>query len=644
MFQRHQPVLIKHTRVSVPEPILTRALIPFFDAAMTAESNSNPQERTELSRIGGRGPTLPLGPRSGLPMMRKPPSLSTLAMPSFTGMRPPSKSLLNAIKSLIAQLPQENRDLIRTVTDLIKATAKASKETKMPLSNLLLVFCPSLNMNPPLLRVLCEDKGIWDDSQGDPSVLDIKGDSAMLDIGVSSTPSPIDKKHDPEEEVVADDDDEQFCDAMDGTESDHQNSEEMNPWKSLALEEELGEMNVVRPRPSGGRRAPVPVATIYLDSESGVEDYSLSNMLASNAAHARTPSAAPSSETTSLQDDVSYVSISEGNSIPSPTSHPDVPSPPLSSSAESLATPPTSSGRPSFSHLPLGNDPCTKLQTLGAPVIAESTELPLPPTPRRPVISGPIGDPVQFPLTTPSSPTTPLSHKMLIPTLSLPNFASISDSQSPSSANSSPRIRRLKKPSLRLLFSKRSASPLISPSTHLISGPYLQPPRASSDSSVSTPVSAVTAPQSSTFTLPPKLDTPIETSALQFELGIALEDTQPLAIPKKQQNEEKTDVKVDVAATAPRPLNPGETPIADRYHSASSSVLSLASMANSQPPLRIPRLQPTLRSKQSMASISSTASSNHLGLLDDDNNEEDWTQSVLMAADVDGGWNIRHPN
>lgn len=33
----------------------------------------------------------------------------------------------------------------------------------MPMTNLLLVFCPSLHMNPPLLRALCDAEGIWDD-------------------------------------------------------------------------------------------------------------------------------------------------------------------------------------------------------------------------------------------------------------------------------------------------------------------------------------------------------------------------------------------------------------------------------------------------------------------------------------------------
>ena len=81
-------------------------------------------------------------------------------MPKLTGMRPASKPLTNVLRSLIAQLPAENRDVLRTVVDLIKATDKASKDTKMPLSNLLLVFCTSLNMNPPLLKVLCETESI----------------------------------------------------------------------------------------------------------------------------------------------------------------------------------------------------------------------------------------------------------------------------------------------------------------------------------------------------------------------------------------------------------------------------------------------------------------------------------------------------
>jgi len=153
--------------------------MPYFDAALSAEHQSRESQEAPQVARGMRGPNLPINPKagSGVPAMRKPPSLSTLAMPNFSGMRPPSESFINALKSLIAVLPQENRDLLRTATDLINATAKRSKETKMPLSNLLLVFCPSLNMNPPLLRALCEAEGIWDapmDASEDSNVTNLK--------------------------------------------------------------------------------------------------------------------------------------------------------------------------------------------------------------------------------------------------------------------------------------------------------------------------------------------------------------------------------------------------------------------------------------------------------------------------------------
>ncbi|EIM81090.1 RhoGAP-domain-containing protein [Stereum hirsutum FP-91666 SS1] len=179
----------------LPEPILTHALNPYFEAAMIAENNARRSE--ELARVeaaaaagtsppqmgGMRGPTLPSGPRAGMqpggggvvmggiPTMRKPPSLSTLGLPNLSGIRPPSTSLVRHFASLIVRLPRENRDLLRTVVDLINETAKRAKGTngegggggtKMPLSNLTLVFCPSLNMSPGVLRVLCEVKEVWE--------------------------------------------------------------------------------------------------------------------------------------------------------------------------------------------------------------------------------------------------------------------------------------------------------------------------------------------------------------------------------------------------------------------------------------------------------------------------------------------------
>jgi hypothetical protein len=169
----------------VPEPILTNELNAYFEAALTAEAEED-SKNDRTGKPGVRGQGLPSGPRAGGQMpLRKPPSLSTLAAPSFAGLRPSSKTLLDALAVLVARLPRENRDLLRTVTDIMKETAKKSRVTKMPLSNLLLVFCPSLHMSPNLVRVLCEADGVWAGApQGvpDPVVVDIKSHPVVLDI------------------------------------------------------------------------------------------------------------------------------------------------------------------------------------------------------------------------------------------------------------------------------------------------------------------------------------------------------------------------------------------------------------------------------------------------------------------------------
>ncbi|KAJ7855827.1 hypothetical protein B0H13DRAFT_2079346, partial [Mycena leptocephala] len=185
----------------LPEPILTPGLIPYFEAALVQESSLNETGKDTLV------------PRSGGPQMHKPPSRSTPVMPNFNHTRPPSPTLLLALKLLISQLPPENRDLIRTVTELIRATAKQSRETKMPLSNLLLVFCPSLNMNPPLLRALCEAEGIWGDEEAGapeaavvPEVVDRETRESVLNIRPPETPgtlNPISPVFDTDSDVVA---------------------------------------------------------------------------------------------------------------------------------------------------------------------------------------------------------------------------------------------------------------------------------------------------------------------------------------------------------------------------------------------------------------------------------------------------------
>ncbi|KIJ49522.1 hypothetical protein M422DRAFT_246603 [Sphaerobolus stellatus SS14] len=152
----------------LPESILTRRLAPLFDNAVTTENNkaSIPMPTGAISKMGQATqghPGLTSGPRP-LPMhaLRKPPSLSTFVLPTSSSLRPPSTSFIETLAELISRLPKENYDLLLTVVELIRATASRNKVTKMPLSNLLLVFCPSLNMSPSLLRALCDIPAIWE--------------------------------------------------------------------------------------------------------------------------------------------------------------------------------------------------------------------------------------------------------------------------------------------------------------------------------------------------------------------------------------------------------------------------------------------------------------------------------------------------
>ncbi|KAF7321253.1 Rho-GAP domain-containing protein [Mycena kentingensis (nom. inval.)] len=513
----------------LPDPILTQGLAPYFEAAL-AQENALEQERNPRPRAPvGQG--LPSGPRAGQ-MMRKPPSLSTLAQPNFNSLRPPSQSLLNALRSLVGQLPPENRDLLRTVTELIRATAKQSKETKMPLSNLLLVFCPSLNMNPPLLRVLCEAEVVWEDAP----IVDIKRESlGVLDIRASPKP---------------------------------------------AEEDEPPLPSPTRPRFPGARTRRAHPAAVYVDDD----ESSLSQILG---------------ESGNAASDVSSVSTSGDTSI---ASRLDASSPLLSSSSESLATP--SSGC-SLDHGPLERE----LDSKPTPLMPDSPDLTENEHPHQ---SSPHS-PIHFPTLTKNPPATPLRSTRSIPTLSLPSLPSppkVDTNNSPSSPPPSP-FRRLKKTSLHLLFSKRSASPLTSPTggPPTISGPYLYTPRAASDTSLSTPNSAVTAPQGST---PPVLDTPIESSPLRLELGIEIVES-----PDKETPDSDSPAELETVLPAV-----DQTPIADMYRNGSVSSLAV----------NHPRAQPTRQHIVRQTSKASIASSNHLGMLEDEH-EEDWTQSVI--GDID---------
>lgn len=583
-------------------------MLPHFDHALAQEHITNAaNESSSLSGAKSRGGSPPKNyDNSSLPAMRKPPSLTTLAMPSFNGMRPPSITLLTTLQSYLAELPEENRDLIRTVVELIKATAKESKETKMPLSNLLLVLCPSLNINPPLLKVLCEGEGIWDEIVLEEDVLDIRA------------PSPS------EQDI--------FEDARDGTEEDEVVS-------------------------TGRRSEDVPESVGYHGSfedagERYMDDSSSVSQPASNLSGA---SIAPSS----LRDDgSSYVSTSEDQDNPS-SHYSRINSPPLlTSSAESLDTPEsTSSAHLPYPRLHMKDDLYQKelsysfqQQASLRPIIADSSPLGLSTrTTRRPI---PMTDSVKFPSAasdahSPPSPTI-LQNRRSMTVLSLPSFSPNPLLHDTTNAQDTPSlVKRLRnKPSLQLLFSKKSTTSLSSPSPVLsrpvISSPYLQTTRASSDSSVSTPNSAVTAPQSSTFTLPSKIDTPLHNSPLKIELGINVTPSTPP--PEREGASSAPALSIDpsvTASTSVTSLMSGQTPIADRFQRSPSPLpfkSSLSAPPHSESHTDIPtsHLRPNLMRARS--------SVNHLRMLDDNEFEEDWTRTVLLAADVDGGgWIVAKP-
>jgi RhoGAP domain len=117
---------------------------------------------------------LPSGPRIGLPSGPRDtstaPSRSRNLRPNMhfegQGHEQPDDSsatpqealeeLVSEFHSLTSSLPRENRDLLMTITELLQKAAGQSRTTKMPLSNLLLVLCPSMNMNPGVLKIFVE--------------------------------------------------------------------------------------------------------------------------------------------------------------------------------------------------------------------------------------------------------------------------------------------------------------------------------------------------------------------------------------------------------------------------------------------------------------------------------------------------------
>jgi len=517
----------------VPESILTIALHPYFEAVMIAEEASGTQTANSSTRgVGSAGPSLPSNPKSGY-QMRKPPSLSTLTMPTFNGIRPTSQSTIHALAGLVMRLPQENRDLLYTLVELIKATAKGSQQTKMPLANLLVVFCPSLNMKPSLLRVLCESEGIW---KAPPRSVETPAQSDAVAEEESETSQPP--------------------------------STESSPITDA--DSESGGSIGARPRNTRTRRG--AIGTIYAqpsDSSSSVNS----------------PPDMVSPGSSSLQDDASASDASFPDVLNNGDTFTRKPSPPLSSSAESLATPSTSSKPPSFVFTTAKDVPM-------APVIIADQSQPLFGHLPRTITTSPIPFPTSV-----SAPATPSSTRKSL------TFPNISFPISPSSQ--SPVRKTSSRPSLNLLFSKKSGSSLRSMS---ISSP-IYPGRPS--------------PKTKPDPQPPVLEIPLDESPFELDfqirknegdgsrLGGYKDSGLTLAPPIMSRLDSSSSTESPISAMYETPV--GGTP--------SGSVVSFNrdSTHDASSPQQVPGLR--CPSRLSIA------------FLEEEKEENDWSTSVLSAVD-----------
>ena len=463
--------------IGVPEHILTNQLMPYFDAAMASERlTSNIQDPPSPNNIQG---------------LRKPPSLSTLGMPNFGGAHPPSESLRTVLSTLISHLPQENRDLLFTVTEVINHTSKRSSETKMPLSNLLLVLCPSLSMNPSLLQALCESQGIWHGvHQPNGLELDpIAGETNQSTLGFSKEGAEIE-------------------DAID--------TDQIASHPGLSNESK----RFVRPLPS----LPTADGSTYIPPSSSTHEPS-GPLISGHDAISQLPLDVETSPSFSLTDDSSSIShLSQSGRPVTPTSlnfkltNPYSP-PSLSCSTDSLSVP-SSSGSPMQLVKPLALvDQCSEQQPSNPPHSPDIVEpIPLPIPSLRPTQPPPEAQ-FQFPGPRDSAIRNPIPHRKSTPSISF----SSSISAEARAASIASRAKRLKKPSLHLLFSKHTPSPGPTPQTPVVASPLAALQEGvlrSSSTSGSSPDSMVTAPQSSRFSYPPVLNTAIDESSISLALGI----------------------------------------------------------------------------------------------------------------------------
>ncbi|CED82848.1 Rac GTPase-activating protein BCR/ABR [Phaffia rhodozyma] len=121
----------------LPDPILTSELTPGFDHTMRQYTGST-------ARDGAFG--------------------ASATSPNLTGSELTSDrskaSLVTEIQTKLGRLPETSWYLLQAVVGLLDHTARYEEVNKMTLSNLLLVFCPSLCFSPPFLRLLVENYSV----------------------------------------------------------------------------------------------------------------------------------------------------------------------------------------------------------------------------------------------------------------------------------------------------------------------------------------------------------------------------------------------------------------------------------------------------------------------------------------------------
>jgi len=167
----------------------------------------NPPPMPTVFQGPGVGPRVgaPLGARLGLPMGPRQNSMALsrffnndihiipgtqpveVTAPSSTTPVKPPNSLLREFNDLVQKLPRENHDLLQTIVELLARTAVHAKTTKMPLSNLLLVFCPSVGINPSVFKIMVENH------------------EPIFDQALLPPPSPTPSEHRSEDSIVYED-------------------------------------------------------------------------------------------------------------------------------------------------------------------------------------------------------------------------------------------------------------------------------------------------------------------------------------------------------------------------------------------------------------------------------------------------------